>query len=44
MQSTLSQRLSEEARFALDKSGVLVNVSMLWLLGRPWGIYVSLQG
>lgn len=38
------QRLAEEADFALDGSGVLVNVSMLWLLGRPWGIYVSLQG
>lgn len=38
------QRLSEDADFVLDESGVLANVSMLWLLGRPSGIYVSLQG
>lgn len=44
IQSRPDQRLSEEADFALDESRVLANVSMLWLLGRPWGIYVSLQG
>lgn len=38
------QRISEQAEPILDESSVFVNVSMLQLPGKLWGVCVSLPG